>query len=381
MKNGLITWDHNEVPDDEIRARIEMIQKRMRVENVDALIIFGDVNEAGGVSYFSNFAPYWFSTAMILGQTGEGLMTTAMAQRTKPWIQSNSLTQDIRFQLNYGKGCSDVLKEIGLNHDRVGVVEFDLFPYTAYLDLKKEFPHVEFIDATEMVNEFRLIRSPVEISLIRKAAQIADESMEDVIKHGNFAKECELAAEIELQTRYRRCQDVFVHVASHANGNRWLHLPTEQPLKQEVVVEVMVQYRNYWADLGRTILPQTPEAALLRLKNLTEQTYSKAIEYLKPGTVVEDILQKIREQISTDAIRIFSSIGFGLYVESMRRAWINDESRGNFDTVLKQHMEIFFQLGLLDRSNSNKFLIQDTFIIGEKEANQCTKGPFGKILC
>lgn len=376
MKNGLIIWDHNEVPDDEIRARIGMIQKRMREENMDALVIFGDVNEAGAVSYFSNFAPYWFSTALILGQTGEGLMTTAMAQRTKPWIQSNSLTQDIRFQLNYGKGCSDVLKEIGLNHDRVGVVEFDLFPYTAFLDMKKEFPQIEFVDTTEMVNELRIIRSPVEINLIQSAGQIACQSLESILKNWNFRKECELAAEIEKQTRYQRCEDIFVHVASHAGEMRWLHLPTEQNLEKEVIVEVMVQYKNYWAILGRTILPKGADKPLLNLKDNAERVYSKAIQNLKPGVMVSDIFKEIIKE-EKKGIKIYSSIGFGLYVESMKRAWLNDKGSPKYnDFRLKENMEVIFQFGLLDTKIFNKYLIQDTFIIGKTKTQNFTETPF-----
>lgn len=376
MKNGLIVWDHNEIPDDEIRARIKTIQKSMRAENLDALIIFGDVNEAGAVSYFSYFAPYYFSTALILTQTGEGIMTTVMAQRGKPWIQSNSLIQDIRFQRNYGKGCSDVLKEIGLSYNRVGIVELDLFPYTALLDLKKEFPHVEFIDVTDSINELRLIRSPVEINIISKAAQIADGAIEAVLRNWYFKKECELAGEIERQARYRRCEDIFVHIASHAPGNRWLHLPTEQILEQEVLVEVMVQLENYWAVIGRTILPHNPEPSLLHLKDSVEELYSKAIKNIKSGVIVNDIFQGIREEVKNDNIKLFSSIGFGLYVESMQRAWITDENQRGFNVPLKENMEVFFQLGLLDKKNYNKFLIQDTFIVGERETGQCTKTQF-----
>ena len=153
MKNGLIKWDHQEIPESEISRRIEAIQEKMRAENFDGLILFGDVNEAGAVNYFSNFAPYYFSAALVLPLIGVGIITTEMAQRGKPWIQSNSLTQDVRFERNYGKGCSAILKEIEMEHYRIGIVEMDLFPHPALIEIRKEFPQVEFIDATEMVNE------------------------------------------------------------------------------------------------------------------------------------------------------------------------------------------------------------------------------------
>ena len=334
MKNGLIKWDHKEIPDEEIRGKVETIQKKMREDNLDLLIVFGDVNEAGAVNYLSNFAPYYFSTAMVLPQTGDGLMTTAMAQRGRPWIKSNSLTQDIRFERNYGKGCAEVIKESGLTHNCVGLVELDLFPYTALLDLKKEFPEVEFIDATAMVNEFRMIRSPVEINMIKKAGEIADEAMGSVLRDWRFQKECELAAELERQTRYRRCEDVFVHVASHADTARWLHLPTEQRLQGEVMVELMVQYKNYWAVLGRTVIQKSEESSMLFLRESTARTYSDIQKMLKPGNSARDIFQEIRRRVGNKDLRIFSSMGFGLYVESMQRAWMNDPSQANQDLIL-----------------------------------------------
>ena len=34
MKNGLIKWDHEEVPDSEIRRRIGLVQERMKEEKI-----------------------------------------------------------------------------------------------------------------------------------------------------------------------------------------------------------------------------------------------------------------------------------------------------------------------------------------------------------
>lgn len=376
MKNGVFEWNRQEIPNSEIQKRIETIQKKMHEENLDALIVFGDANEAGAVNYFSNFAPYYFSTALVLPQTGECLMTTAMAQRSKPWIQSTSLIQDIRFQGNYGKGCSDVLKEIGLKHNQVGIVELDLFPYTAFVDLKKEFPQVEFIDETKMVNELRLQRSPVEMNLIRRAGQIAYESLESVVRNWNFQKECEVSAEIERQARYRKCEEVFVHVASHADGLRWLHLPREQKLEREILVEVMVQYKNYWADIGRTIIPKSVDSSLQNLKGRTEEIYFKAIKHLKPGVTLRDIFDEIKKEENKDT-KIFSSIGFGLYVVSMQRAWISEkDSKKDNNLELKENMEVIFQFGVMDTTNFNKFLIQDTFLIVKNGAQNLTETPF-----
>ena len=329
MKNGLIKWDHKEIPDEEIKGRIQTVQSRMKKENLDALILFGDVNESGAVNYFSNFAPYYFSTALILAQNGEGLMTSAMAQRGKPWIQSNSLTKDIRFNRDYGKGCADVLEGIDLKHNRVGMVELDLFPYPAFQKLKETFPQIEFIDFTDKVNELRIKRTPVELKLIHKASEAGVDTIESVVRNWNFNRECELAAEIERQARYRACEDIFVHITSHTEGAHWLHLPTEKNLQGEVMVEMMVQYKNYWAILGRTILPEKAEPSLARLKKQAEQLYFSVVNRLKPGTTVNDVFDKIinhvKSHLEVDAITLIEKFGEENVNELINRGELSEE--------------------------------------------------------
>ena len=376
MKNGLIEWNRQEIPEPEIQKRIETIQKKIHEENLDALIVFGDANESGAVNYLSNFAPYYFSTALVFPANRNALMTTAMAQRSKPWIQSTSLIQDIRFQGNYGKGCSDVLKEIGLKHNRVGIVELDLFPYTAFADLKKEFSHVEFIDETRMVNELRLQRSPIEANLIRRAGQIACETLDSLTKRWSFQRECELSGEIERQARLRRCEEVFAHVASHVDGLRWLHLPREQKLDKEILVEIMVQYKNYWATVGRTFLPNKADSSIVNLMGRTEKIYLNAIKNLKPGVTVTDIFKELIKE-RNKGTKVFSSMGFSLYVGSMQRAVMDEKASGKYDHLkLKENMEVIFQFGLLDTTNFNKCLVEDTFLVSKNGAQTLTELPF-----
>jgi Xaa-Pro aminopeptidase len=112
------------------------------------------------------------------------------------------------------------------------------------------------------------------------------------------------------------------------------------------------------------------------LKRKAERIYSKAIQNLKPGVMVSDIFEEIKRDVNK-GVKILSSIGFGLYMESMQRAWINDRDSRKYNHVkLEENMEIIFQFGLLDTTDSNKFLIQDTFLIGKGGAQNLTETSF-----
>ena len=80
---------------------------------------------------------------------------------------------------------------------------------------------------------------------------------------------------------------------------------------------------------------------------------------------------------STNNRKIFASIGFGMYVESMHRAWISDEKEGSHDVALKEGMEVIVQLGLLDKTNFNKCFIQDTFAITKEGSTKYTTSQKG----
>ena len=88
----------------------------------------------------------------------------------------------------------------------------------------------------------------------------------------------------------------------------------------------------------------------------------------------------IIEKEESNHTKIFSSVGFGLYVVSMQRAWISEKDSKKFNNLeLKENMEVIFQFGLLDTTNFNKFLIQDTFVVSKNGVQNLTETPFDLI--
>jgi Xaa-Pro dipeptidase len=88
-----------------------------------------------------------------------------------------------------------IKKNDGTKPDRMGL-EMDVLPAKMYLSYKELFSDADMVDISLLIRSVRMIKSPREISLMRKAAAIADELF---LKVPGFLKESE--TEIELALR------------------------------------------------------------------------------------------------------------------------------------------------------------------------------------
>lgn len=364
MKNGLMEWDRQEMPESEIRGRIQAVQKIMADQKLDALIIFSQVSESGAVSYFSNLAVFANKATLILPGAGDGILITDLGRRDAVWAKSTLLTDDIRPGVNTALECSKVLKEVGLPNNRVGIVEWKLFPYITFADLQKSFPGIEFIDITGIVNELRSVKSPVEIKLVEKATQITNQSWQSTLADWQYTKECELASQFEHHARLLACQDIFTLVISDEDKNLWLHPPTEKKLGKEISVEIMVEYKHYWAAKGRTIVPANADSHLLNLKKIGETAYAEAIRNLQAGESIQSVFNALSKAVKDGGTKVLANASFGLGMAAFDRVWMSSQDIDkNKGLILKEDMEVILQLSLLDKARTHTFLVEDTFIV------------------
>jgi Xaa-Pro aminopeptidase len=85
---------------------------------------------------------------------------------------------------------------------KIGVVGWRTFPTPLYLAIKKEFPSAEFEDATDLLRDIRMIKSPAEIAYLEKAAKITDEGAKAItesLEVGKTELEIVLRAEATMK--------------------------------------------------------------------------------------------------------------------------------------------------------------------------------------
>ena len=168
---------------------------------------------------------------------------------------------------------------------------------TALLDyIKRAFPRAAFVDATELVDRIKVIKSPEEMELVKRAAAMQDGAMRaalSAIKPGMRDYEVSAAAQY-----YSRCHGSEQGIYLCASG------PIETPIKFSQIhlqnrviregdyVALLVEDNGpggMYTELGRTaVLGKAPQAMKDELE-FCKSARKFTLDLLKPGTPCKDI--------------------------------------------------------------------------------------------
>ena len=162
--------------------------------------------------YFAGHEAYtFFSDQALIFTTGDDEPSLVLREVDIPVSQETAWISDFR-PFHYGKDdpahlVGEAAMEKGLSGKKIGA---DLGSFSAsagYVErLRDALAPAEIVDATELINSLRLVKSPSELAYVREAATYANAGMEaamGAIQPG--ISEIQLAAEIEYAMRSRGC--------------------------------------------------------------------------------------------------------------------------------------------------------------------------------
>ena len=170
----------------EFESRKSKVLKSMKMQNIDALLIFRQESMYWLTGY-DTFG-YVFFQVLVLDQKGNIVLLTRapdlrQAQNTsnieniKIWVDKDksSPTDDLRI----------ILDELNLKGKKLGV-EYEAYGLTGRNTLKlnkslENYCSIE--DKSELISKLRVIKSKEEIVYVRKAAELADKALDEVWKH------------------------------------------------------------------------------------------------------------------------------------------------------------------------------------------------------
>ena len=165
----------------EFEERKLKVIKELKHKNLDALLMFRQESMYWLTGY-DTFG-FVFFQCLILTVKGDLVLLTRAPDLRQ--AQNTSIINDIRIWVDKnGSNPSDDLKnilaELGLEKLKLGI-EYDSYGLTGRNAIKlnnslKNFANLQ--DTSELVSNFRVVKSPAEIKYVERAAQLADNAME-----------------------------------------------------------------------------------------------------------------------------------------------------------------------------------------------------------
>lgn len=385
-------WDVPKFPPEEGERRHRLIRQQMGLRNIDCLIIAGNSGNFRGyqldIRYVSNWASWFDPNYIVFPFEGEPLLLV-FSPGHRALVESIGFIEARPYQR--GRWGSDFagsivtrIKELGLEKGTLGITPMRWMSAQVYLGLKEQLPDAEFVDASDLIRQIRIIKSPAEMEFIRKAGECADkgfQAMLEVTRPG--VKEAELAAACESAMVINGAElgpHLLIGSGSWQTRSAAIALGGSQRiLKQGDIVlnEITACYGGYSVQLCRPISLGTPPDDFMELYEIHREMYRVARDELKPGNSIEDIDAK-----AADLARKMGEGRFGKRLWALQSGEISDTGIYRITGELEAGMS-FVNHPFTDDASIREghtgiimgHIVGDTYIIHEDGAECVNKLP------
>ena len=308
------------IPDEEFKERIEKIKLRLDENGLDAILLLGDEHRYGHVRYVSDYRPILEYAVAIIPVQGDPILLAG--PECGDYAFMTSKIEDIRI-------CSDLaipgeeyptIKMVSLAEvitdldaqkrlNRFGVVDLDLQPAFLVDTIRQNLVGRELVDATQIINELRAIKSPNEIAIMRKVFEMGSIGLKVGMEKARIGiRETDLAAEMAC-AMWKEGAEQMSHCFMVASGKRSgpaLSFPTDKKLIEDgdlVILDIGAVYEGYFSDNARTIIVG---------KEIEERTYAlKIAEEAKEAAIAEIKVGVRASEVDGAAREIIEKAGFG----------------------------------------------------------------------
>ncbi|MBI2958333.1 MAG: aminopeptidase P family protein [Chloroflexi bacterium] len=316
---------------EEYRLRMHALKEAMARRNIGVSV----VHNSRDVFYYSGTGLY--CTLIVPRDDDPVLLVRINAARA----HEDSWIPQIRESTGPGD-VKEVLGELGLLDGPMVGIEEDATVVSFHRKLLDLLPGARFLDISTAILDQRMVKSPAEIGLIRRAAAISDQAFREVrrsLRPG--ISEMDIAVEMESSKRRaghdganvgRRPGVVAptVFVASGPNAglasgywvstigpgpsNAFPYGPSLRKVKKGdmVVVDHGTVYRGYHCDEGRTLSVGRPGVKLKRLFDVVRRAEDAAIQRVKPGLPVSELYMAALRVVEDAGYRKYF-MGYGQY--------------------------------------------------------------------
>lgn len=322
--------EYPDFPRDEYDERYAKARALMAAENLDALWITERLN----YEYFSghrsvqNPIDKIRSYMFILPKDEDPVLITMPFEIAQ--VKATTYIDNIRTiggLTGHVEFITETLKGMGLGKARIGAElgreQYLGINYNAFNDVVASLPGAKFIDAAQILLDLRVIKSPREIEILRKSAQINARAQKDVLAHirpGMTENEVARILRTRLFETGAEGLTLLSVIAGAAPSPGMILLPTDKPIKQGEALgfDVGITYKGYCSDLARTFCVGQPSAELDEFYAWMMELRRAADNCLRAGQTPAGLIDVVNQTLAERGMKTagVGRVGHGVGVET-----------------------------------------------------------------
>ncbi len=290
----------------EFEVRLARLKARLAEADV-AVALFDEIEAMTWVSGFGSSANRWRCVAIPMTTEPFFLIRALDASvcRQRSWIEDVPTYRDWEDPMPV---LARSLAARGLEAARIGL-DFESYGMSVrrFAAMQAALPRARFVDIGPVIAELRLIKSPAEIELLRRAARIADQALLDaaaVCRPGGRQRE---AAKVAQMTFVDMGGDPY-RPGPITAGRGWDFLHGhlgDAPLAEGDVVHIELTPRihGYSARVMRCVVLGEPEPERQRAAAILAELQDRQIAAMKPGAVASEVDAILRDGVIRSGLR------------------------------------------------------------------------------
>lgn len=389
-------------PCSEVRRRLEVLRDQMGRAGYDLVLVHANNKLIGNLRYLSGYFPDRAGWVAVSGERTyvfEGAVIAVPARGKPTLLVDPGLTLcQVPCIENVSVGSLASTGADGLNPDRlaaviaetttvgrVGIETWDRFPAPLYLALAEALPRVRFEGST-LVEEMRMVKSPVELALLGSAAAAGDAGHQvflDALRDGVGKSEIDLIRTAEHALRMANpiyedgCANSPSMIASgSALAGELLHAPQrDKVIRVGDIVhwDICSRHNGYSIDTSRTRIVGEPTALQDRAYDASLVIFDEVVAGAKPGVPAAHLVETASTVARELGFELWGRfVGHGVGLDAHERP-----DMGMEETPLAEGMT----LAIEPRIAVDRYIIghEDVVVVtagGGRALNRFPKRPF-----
>ncbi|MGE5538217.1 MAG: M24 family metallopeptidase [Gemmatimonas sp.] len=295
------------------------IRKLMRERGIDAIVV---PNNTGHSTDFQANARYIShvggggdsDVAVVLPLEGEVTAFATSAAARWPCVQD--WTSDVReAKRSYGRAVVERLRELKVDRGRIGITGMGADTRTPegtmlagfWSALSKAFPNAEFVDATEILRQVRLVKSDEEVEALRKSAQIIEKGIEAKIAAAKPGVPDWNVWAAAISAMMHHGSEIPVHQnwVSGKNPIRTLTRPTFRPLERGdlIIDELEASWIGYRSQIVQPVFVGEADPRHVELFKVQREVFNALVDAFRPGVRIRELAEVTRRSSEKAAPR------------------------------------------------------------------------------
>jgi Xaa-Pro aminopeptidase len=296
---------------EEYSSRLEKLRGLMDRNGLDAVVVTNhqNVNYFAGITSILAGIPGGYGTVRpLIVVLPKNLEPTVIVQFTDEGnARANSWISDVRSWVNlpfHHRPLESVLRDKGLDSRKIGMElsrEFHLaIPYSSFQGLKEALPNAQFLDAADLIWELRMIKSAAEVELIRSAARITAQALQENLPRVEVGmSERQIANEVG-RSLLQHGADKFNYVSAIAGEGtyeQFCRLPTDRQVSEGELVwcDLSAIYRDYCSDMSSFVVVGGATEAHRKFIDIARDVHLGMVDFIRPGLRACDVMHHVKE--------------------------------------------------------------------------------------